>query len=236
MSLPASAVLLVVALRSKAGVYTTCGFRDFQMMLGYFRVLCALVLVELVELILKFFDVHAVCNSPEVTLARNDSNYTGMTVEGCELFSNVYVHETFFESCVNIVCDGQRRYLVTACDGPRRYLVTATCALFARSCCRYDFCIEVTILALLSYAAWATFSNYRYMSGRDKAPPHVPVHVTVIQSVSDLDSEKSRHSVEIENGKRERDTKPTVGDSFEVALDSPDDDEGDEVDEEVGSV
>jgi hypothetical protein len=39
--------------------------------------------------------------------------------------------------------------------------------------CSYDFCIEIIILGLLSYAAWATFSSYRFTRGLAKAPPHV---------------------------------------------------------------
>jgi len=51
--------------------------------------------------------------------------------------------------------------------------------------CSYDFCIEIVILALLTYAACVTLSNYRYISGLDKAPKNVPVLVTVVESVQD---------------------------------------------------
>jgi hypothetical protein len=82
--------MLVVTCRAKqSGLHMLCVWRDWQFMLGYFRVLCFLVFVDLLELCLRFADVHAVCNSPEVSAARNMSNYTGMTAEGCETFSNV---------------------------------------------------------------------------------------------------------------------------------------------------
>lgn len=78
-------------MRAREGFFTLCCWRDYQYMKGYFRVLCILVVVEVVELILRFFDVHGICYSPEAVAARNSSNHTGMTAEECELFSNMYV-------------------------------------------------------------------------------------------------------------------------------------------------
>ena len=80
---------MVVACRAKAGQFTLGQWRDYQFMIMYFRVLCGLIVVEFIELVLKFFDVHAVCNSAVVAAARNNSNYTGFSADGCEIFSNV---------------------------------------------------------------------------------------------------------------------------------------------------
>ena len=62
----------------------------------FFRGLVLLILLEMIELVLKFFEVHAVCNAPEVAVFRA-KRHPNMTAEDlaraakhCEVFSDVY--------------------------------------------------------------------------------------------------------------------------------------------------
>ena len=57
------------------------------------RLLCGLVLLlvlEMVEMVLKFWEVHAVCDAPEVWRVRELRNGTAMSETMCEVFSDLY--------------------------------------------------------------------------------------------------------------------------------------------------
>lgn len=115
VSFSASVVIIIVTCRSKHGTFTLCQWRDFQFMKGYFRVLCCLIILDIVEIVLKFFDVEAICNAPEVQESRNTSE-GGMDADGCIIFSNVY------DFCIELVVLALLCYASWATFSSYRYI------------------------------------------------------------------------------------------------------------------